>query len=344
MLLVLQAPLAKPYVILPPSLTVSEPSRARTRVTLEGGVLTFLCRSPAQKVWVEGGINEPMSRVGPDLWELRLRMEGWNRAFFGYGFTTNPDWAFRDHTWRGERAPALPRKDDTLKGRIIEKSLRSAALGESRKLFVYLPPNPPKRNLPAFFMTDGGECERFARVLEPLILARRMRPCALVGVDHGGYRGAIVKGYDSAKDYRTKEYVPGADSVRFRKHLRFFAEEVPVYVARVFGVSIRRTDRAGLGVSDGARFLLALTGERPRIFGTLLPLSPFAPYTGSVSSDWPRVLIAAGRLESPVDRYAASLHRRLPNSSLDLYVAGHDAQLWELAFARLAPRTFPVIR
>ncbi|RYG33771.1 hypothetical protein EON81_17305, partial [bacterium] len=250
---------AKPYLVLPP------PARAelggeRSRITLDGDVLTILYRSSGAAVYLQGGVTEAMSRIeGTDLWGLRLKMTGWDRAFFGYGFSTSANAYAREGTWRGPKAPPSPVRAERLKGKMVERTLKSKALGEPRKLFVYLPPASAQGPLPAFFITDGSECERFARVLEPLILARRMRPCAIVGVDHGGYRGDLAMApYDPKLNFRTKEYVPGVDPRRFDLHRRFFADEVLDYATREFKLSSNREDRAAMGYSDGARFVLSM--------------------------------------------------------------------------------------
>lgn len=332
----------KSYVVLPPLSRPVEMGFARSRIEIEGDVLTVLCRSAAPRVWLQGGINEPMRRIGDsDEWAVRLRMPGWDRAFFAYGFTANENWAFPEGEWRGPHAPRPPARAARLQGRIVSRTFRSRTLGEDRKLFVYLPPGPSKSLRPAFFITDGAECERFAQVLEPLILARRVRPCVIVGVDHGGYRGDIMKGYDERLNYRSREYVPGVEPLRFARHRRFFTEEVPAYATREFGVSTRREDRATMGYSDGATFLLNLAADRPGFAAMVLPLSPYAPFRRAFPAPRPRFFLSAGTLETPLDGYATALHRRLPGSALAVYVAGHSPDQWELAFARFAPAVFP---
>jgi len=335
----------KPYVVLSPPNAPVDLGAGGSRIELDGDVLTVYRRQDAPQMYFQGGMNEKMMRIqGTDLWGIRLKMDGWDRAFFSYGFSPSPDMLSRTGTWRGPNAPAPPQVAERLKGKLIEKKLRSAALGEDRKLFIYLPPKHATGPLPAFYITDGAECERFAKVLEPLILARQVRPCAIIGVDNGGYRGNLLDApYDPKLNFRGKEYVDGNDPLRFRKHRKFFADEVVAYATKSFGLSPRREDRAAMGYSDGARFVLSMASSRPGLFGTILPFSMAGAFPSTFPVKGPRVLLCAGKLEPPIDQWASDLYARLGNqrSSLQIYVAGHDPLQWELAFARYAPSVFP---
>lgn len=335
----------KPYVVLPLPTEPVDLGAESSRIELDGDILTAYHRQSAPQMYFQGGMNEKMTRIeGTDLWGIRLKMEGWDRAFFNYGFSPSPDMLSRAGTWRGPHAPAAPQAAEHLKGKIVETKLHSVSLGEDRKLFIYLPPKPLSGHLPAFYITDGGECERFAKVLEPLILAHRVRPCAIVGVENGGYRGNLLDApYDPKLNFRGKEYVDGNDPVRFRKHRKFFADEVVRYATKTFGLSSRREDRASMGYSDGARFVLSMASSRPDLFGTILPFSMAGAFPSTFPVKGPRVLLCAGKLEAPIDEWASDLYARLGSkrASLQLYVAGHDPLQWELAFAHYAPVVFP---
>lgn len=333
---------AKPYRVLPP---LTEPGRAVVGASLERDVLTFVANAASPKLLLQGGVNEPMARIeGSDQWTLRVQRPDWDRAFFSYGFVANPNLWARSGEWRGVHAPAKPERAGTLKGSLRTETLYSPALKESRKLFVYLPPVKGKGAMPAFYATDGEQTERFAKILEPLILAGRVRPCAIVGVDHGGYRGDLAMApYDARLNFRTREYVPGVDPERFGLHRRFFTEEARAFAQKRFRLSGKREDMAAMGYSDGAVCLASVASSKPTLYGSVLLMSMYSPFKGRFTKDAPRFFLSAGRLEAPLDRYASDLYRSLDpkRASLSLYVAAHEPDQWELALATVAPKVFP---
>lgn len=346
----------KPYKILDDSGDVASLQKLlgdeKSLVWLEGDILTFLHKSSSKTVQLTGGVQEPMKQIpNTDLWILRLQMSGWEKAIITYSFIESDSAVVplsKLNTWSGPQAPALSKKAAVLQGQVIERSYHSAALNEDRKLHIYLPPNAPTHDLPAVFMADGEGCKSFAQVLEPLILSGQVRPCAIVGVDNGGYRGDRQSGYDSDKDFRAKEYVPGDDPERFDHHMTFFTDEVGAYVAKEFGISQKREDRAVTGFSNGGAFSAAVAFRRPDFFGTSMPLSLGVPPTDSKpSTPLPHMHFAAGSLES-FSRATGIVFDLVKSwgvdSTYDIYVAGHDPAMWELAFANLMPKVFPGFR
>lgn len=312
---------------------------------LEDDVLSFLHRTTAKQVQLTGGIQKPMAQIpGTDLWIIQLEMKGWNSALISYGFVE--DGKFPPQLlWRGSKAPAMPVEATLLQGRVIKEDLKSDLLGEARAIYVYLPPKAPKRDIPAVFLADGGACEAFAKVLEPLILAGKVRPCAIIGVANGAYKGAPGEPYDAQKDFRAKEYVPGFDAERFEVHLKFFTEEVLDHVSKKYGISRRRENLAVTGFSNGGAFSAAVAVKRPKVFGTALPMSlGVPPNDEKPSTPMPRLFFAAGSLESFGMRtgdFVEKMKKWGVPSTFDLYVAGHDFNMWKLAFSRLMPKTFP---
>jgi enterochelin esterase-like enzyme len=314
-------------------------------VWLEGDVLTFAHKSSAAQVQLSGGVQEPMKRLpGTDIWIIQVKMPGWEKAFVTYSFIESGKFAGMK-LWKGSQAPELPQKAKTLQGQVIERKFHSDALGEDRPLFIYLPPNAPNQGLPAVFLADGGACKSYAAVLEPLILAHKVRPCAIVGIESGGYRGDRNGGYDPSKDFRAKEYVPGEDADRFDRHLKFFTDEVGAYVAKEFGISTKREDRAVTGFSNGGAFSAAVAFRKPEFFGTSMPLSlGVPPADPKPATPLPRMFFAGGALES-FGFHTNGVYEQVKGwgveSSMDLYIAGHDPAMWELAFSKLMPKAFP---
>ena len=324
---------AKPYVVLPLPADASQLAGKLVgqdaAVWQEKDVLSFLHRRKAGYVGVTGGVQESMRPVpGTELWLLQVRMKGWERAVIQYAFFTperpSPPYdAYR--VWRGEKAPVVELARQ-LKGRLEHTTLASTALGERRRITVYMPPGA-KPGLPAFFMADGEGAEGLAQALEPLILAGKMRPAAIVGVYSGDWEGRGLRGQEYGRR--------GGD--RYRRHREFFAREVPAWASRVHGVSSQAGDRAVVGFSSGGSFACAVASEMPGVFGCVVGLA-----CGPVSSPRgakPRYFFAVGTLDPSFSSTVAS-GRRL-GAPADTYVGGHDFEIWRLAFSRLAPRVFP---
>jgi len=315
-------------------------------VWLDGDVLSFIHRSKAAEVRLSGGIQEPMQKLpGTDLWLIQLQMAGgWDKAFATYAFVEDGDYKPSQTVWRGRRAPAAPTTAATMQGRLEERTIHSDALNEDRKIFVYLPPNAAP-DLPAVFMTDGDSCKDFAAALEPLILAHRVRPCAIVGMAAGKYTGDMKLGYDMTKDFRALEYLPGIDEARYAAHMKFFCDEVGAYVAKNFGISTDRAKHAVTGFSNGGAFAAGAAFARPDFFFASMPLSlGIPPSNPQRVANTPAIYFAAGSLESFGMR-TKDFYEKVKGlgvrTSFDLYAAGHDQAMWQLAFSRLIVKVFP---
>lgn len=319
-------------------------------VWVEGETITFLYKDPGDAVTLTGGLQGPMHKIpNTDLWVLQFsKPGGWDDAIITYSFfgkrtavNTTKDLA----TWRGPTAPPAPETAASLQGKVIQRKVHSDALGEERDIYVYLPPNAPTTGLPVFYLADGGACKDFAAVLEPLILAGKVRPAAIVGIQSGLYRGASGEAYDPMKDYRSREYVPGVDRERFDKHMKFFTEEVPAIVAKDYGISLAREDRAVMGYSNGGAFSAAAAVRHPDRFGHTLPFSLGIPPTDEKpAGPLPKFHFVAGRFESftvSTEREYKKIQEWGGDATFDSYDAGHDFAMWLLAFSRIAPTVFP---
>jgi enterochelin esterase-like enzyme len=120
---------------------------------------------------------------------------------------------------------------------------------------------------------------------------------------------------------------------------------VGAYVAKEFGISTKREDRAVTGYSNGGAFSAAVAFRRPEFFGTAMPLSlGVPPLDGKPTAPMPRMFFAGGALES-FGKHTQDVYEQVKawgvESSMDLYIAGHDSAMWELAFSRLMPKAFP---
>jgi len=352
--LVAQRPLPwkTPYELLPAP-TDPAPYAARlgdkpSAVYLDGDVLTFVRRAASGPVNVSGGLQHALARVGEsDVYVLRAKMADWDKALVSYVFLDSgtPTGRLKLEQWRGANGPALPVEAEKLQGAVHNLKVRSERLGEERDITVYLPPNPGKRPIPVLYMADGQGAEGWAKALEPMILARKVRPFAIVGLHSSAYRGDRSKPYDTKLDFRGLEYVPGEDADRFERHMDWVTRELPPFLARQYNISTRREDRAVSGFSNGGAFAAAIAIKRPDFFGYSVPLSLGVPTPDpKPAGRLPRFFFAAGTLES-FSRGTRMMYDTVKgwgaDATLDLYVAGHDSEMWRIAFLKFAPSIFP---
>lgn len=344
-----------PFEILPLPKESSELVKAlgekETTLYVVDDVLTILHRSDAKQINMTGGIQKPLSPIpGTNLWGIRLRMKGWERAFFSYSLfdpeQLKPGMRLNMIRWRGPEAPAAPEEAFQVQGQILKRTIMSKSLNEERALTIYLPPNAPKSGLRALLMADGGGCEGAAKVLEPLILSGKMEPVAIVGV-HSGENKNKPGEYKPELDMRAMEYLPGGDL--YDKHMEFFAGEVVEWAIRELGVSTKREDRAVFGFSNGGSFSAGATLDRPDVFGAAIPMSVGVP-SEKVPTDksLARMFFVAGALEPSFLKGTTQAYEHAKSvgadANLKVYFSGHDWEMWKLALAEFAPLIFPVER
>ena len=294
----------------------------------DGDDVVFCLRGSAPAVTVWFGLEMAMELDGSALWVLVVRIRDLDRAAFSYRFLPADgdearQWAERSGTWRGPEAPPAPAVAETLVGELRTVELDSAALGERRRIHVYLPPGHDRHNPPGVLYATDGRVS--AELIEPLILGGRIPPIVSVGVAFGEDAGA---------DRRAQEYLPGFHPERFEAHRRFFVEEVPAWAEAELGVTASREGRSVLGVSNGAGFAAAIGVRHPERFGTVIAFS--LGITGAapawVPGEAPHHYLCAGSLEEGFERGtrrwadvvraagAEVLHRT--------WVSGHDPVMW----------------
>ena len=224
-----------------------------------------------------------------------------------------------------------------LRGSIKTIAIESQALGARRKLTVYMPPNLVRGKASrVVYAADGERIERYARVLEPLILLGKVPPIVLIAAHSGGYLGGPdSKGYDTKKDLRAQEYFPGINSERFAKHESFFCSEVVAWAEREWNVSAEAKDRALFGYSNGARFVFEMAIRHPDRFGSVLAFS--VPGGGPITlpnafKTRTHFYLEAGTWEPQFQAYTSRLAETLRKSDvtalLRLRVGGHDEAIW----------------
>jgi enterochelin esterase-like enzyme len=338
-------------------------TRETTAVWADGDRATFYYQGEAEQVTVIlSGEFKPLHRLeGSDVWTASFERPGLPKGVLSYAFSVgkkgdppfnpiNPTRPLRFEVWTGPQAPPAPEVAKELKG--VEKMLDrdSKALGEKRKIKIYLPPgHNPSKSYPVIYAADGMTN---SEILEPLIIAGKIRPIIVVGVLPGTYLGDRAKPYDISQDPRAREYLPEIDPERFTKHEIFFCEEVRGWAENELGASREQEERAVHGVSNGARFAVEMGLRHPELFGHVFGFS-VASSTGpkgleaaarppAGASKLPHFRLAAGTWETSFHKLTSGLAEQLKSQSLpvvfDSRVAGHDGLMWrqELIAAVLA--------
>lgn len=279
---------------------------------------------------VNGVLNTRLAPVASaeGLFASRFRMARLNAGLLTFyiisidGDRINMDATF---SWRGPDAPLVPEEDDEgeLAGELLETVLWSEALGETRRLRVYLPPGHDAGNsYPAVFFTDG-EAENVARRLEPEMLAGRLPAMVLIGA-LAGQAGIVEDRSDLAGDLRNVDYLPGGSGTlnRFDAHLTFFADELVEHALENWGISPDPALRGVFGYSSGAAFSLQAGFRRPDRFGHAFSMSTGqgpVNNAGTAPDNAARFYFTAGRYESHFMYYARM-------SATALEAAGYDVR------------------
>lgn len=326
-------------------------------VVRDGDRFTIIARSTEQTANLCCSLQGSMTRIGEtDLFVARFRVARLDEARFSLippaWFTDSRPFTDEDVIrWSGPNAPPLPARVETLRGERFERTLWSEHLQETRRLYIYLPPDYDRsRAYPAFFAADGAEVMTLAPMVEQLILNHAISPIVMVGAASGPE--AIVEDRSSLgiSDLRAADYLPGYEGGgdRFEQHLRFFTEELTAYATREFGVSTDRTQRVVSGFSNGGSFSLFAALRRPDVFGISFPLSPsWRRLTGEdfSAADRARFLISGGLYEIGRQRaasgYADALRAHGYDITIETPAMGHDRDQEAVMLARFLPLAFP---
>jgi enterochelin esterase-like enzyme len=342
----------KPYEAVKLPKTVQEfttdlPATGEGRLWVEDNELKAIYRGDASFVNLSGGIQEPMARFeGTDYWGVQFHHRGWNRAIVSYSFIPQPrpkDFVPTTKQWKGENAPPIPQPTAELKGKMTQKTFKSDYLAQERTVSVYTPPGDMP-NIPFIVMADGQGAETFARILEPLIEAGKVRPIAIVGIASGPYLGD-AKEYQPEKDYRAREYLRHSDPKTFDNHLRWVIKEVIPWARKEFNLSDHPEDTGLFGFSNGGSFAAEAAVRYPDVFGVAFPFSAgFPPQESHITGKMAKFYFAAGSLESFSARtkQAYALVRKWrAEAEYEEYEAGHDMTMWQIAFLDVMQKAFP---
>lgn len=227
---------------------------------IDGDTVTVVVRSSDEQVRLCCSIQGEFERIGDsEFWAARRRLPEAERAML---FLANvSDHSAQSLLVRGPLAPPEPALAAfPLQGQLLERDFESTALGETRKLRIYLPPGWSKeRRWPVVYMTDFG-APVYGPMLERMIVDGIISPAVIISAD------------SAQGDRRNAEYIKGRD--RFDRHMEFFAGEMVRYARDEFAVSADRDEVAVAGSSSGGVFALWAGLLHPEVFGDAIAMSP----------------------------------------------------------------------
>ena len=174
-------------------------------------------------------------------------------------------------------------------------TIDSKALGETRRINVYLPPpctEPADAPCPVLYMPDGGIAEDFLHVaglVQVSVGNGSMRPFMLVGIENTQRRRDLTGPTDNAEDRKIAPQVGG--SAAFRRFVR--SELMPAVKARY-----RTTDETAIiGESLAGLFVVETLVTEPDLFDSYIAFDPSLWW-----NDGALVKDASRRLASPGGR------------------------------------------
>jgi uncharacterized protein len=149
-------------------------------------------------------------------------------------------------------------------------TIPSKALGETRRINVYLPPGyAPEAGLPVLYMPDGGMAEDFLHVaglVQVSVGNGTMRPFVLVGIENTQRRRDMTGPTENAEDRKIAPVVGG--SAAFRKFIR---EELMPEIRKRYRTT---AETAIVGESLAGLFVVETFLLEPELFDTYIALDP----------------------------------------------------------------------
>jgi predicted alpha/beta superfamily hydrolase len=151
-------------------------------------------------------------------------------------------------------------------------TLQSKALGETRRINVYLPDaytDSDKLQLPVLYMPDGGLKEDFLHVaglVQVLVGNGTMRPFILVGIENTQRRRDLTGPTTNAEDKKIAPKVGGSAAYR-----QFIREELMPQVKQRYRTT---AETAIVGESLAGLFVVETLLMEPNLFNTYLAFDP----------------------------------------------------------------------
>jgi predicted alpha/beta superfamily hydrolase len=149
-------------------------------------------------------------------------------------------------------------------------TIQSAALGETRRINVYVPAGIPAGTpLPVLYMPDGGMLEDFLHVAGLLQVGAgngTVRPFLLVGIENTQRRRDLTGPTDVAKDRSIAPVVGGSQAYR-----NFIRKELMPEVEKRYRVT---KEKAIVGESLAGLFVVETLALEPDLFDTYIAIDP----------------------------------------------------------------------
>ena len=326
--------------------------REKSPVWADGDTATFFYRGEAERVEViAGGDFKSLTRIpSSNAWTVAVKLPDLERAVISYYFTVTKNGSRQNSTtrlegvWRGPKAPEPAAETAELRGSLKTLEIESNALGMRRKLTVYLPqgfePAKPHR---VIYAADGEGTERFARVLEPLIVTSKLPPIVMVGAHGGGYEGVRP-----TSRITTRRKTSG--------HKSTFRESTPSGLRNTKSSSALKSP-AGPNVNTrslATRTTGCFSDAQTAAVSCLswrcgIPIdlgwSWLFPYRAAARSHCPKgcgrkrgFSLEAGTWEQSFQEYTSRLSRAIEDAGVAVQfrsrVGGHDEAIWREEFAR----------
>jgi enterochelin esterase family protein len=151
--------------------------------------------------------------------------------------------------------------ENMLNGGVVLHVVGSAALGDWRRVWVYLPPDydPLMRRYPALYLNDGESYLLSAQApetMDALIAQREIIPAILV----------FIQGTDD----------PDEEHPLGERFAHFLADELVPWIDERYATSTDPQERAVGGAAFGGTISLYAALERPEVFGRVVAQSPTA--------------------------------------------------------------------
>jgi uncharacterized protein len=182
-------------------------------------------------------------------------------------------------------------------------TIESKALGEKRRINVYLPPpctDSPDARCPVLYMPDGGLGEDFlhiAGLVQVSVGNGTMRPFVLVGIENTQRRRDLTGPTENAEDRKIAPQVGGSAS--FRRFIR--SELMPTVKARYRTTA----ESAIIGESLAGLFVVETLLTDPDLFDIYIAVDPSVWWNdGALVKSAPRQLAALR--DRPKTLYVAS--------------------------------------
>lgn len=345
-----------------------DPSEAEARSHLgdksvafwrDGDHFMIVAQRKAEKVTLCCAIQAPMAQwPNTDLWTLTVQSPHLDDAVIDLNLSTGdrvaggankaPDMAKAEAQfngalkrteilqWRGPKAaPAPEYYEGALRGSLHFEDIASPNLGETRRIVVYLPPGYKKgERYPVIYMADGQSLSSEARIIEPLIVAGKIRPIVVVGL----YSGDNLR--------RAADYLIGLEGDKFFTHEAFLLKEVMPRAESQYGAAGLAKDRMIFGFSNGAGWAIDVGLRHPELFGHIAALS--LGTNGMRGVNWnpgrQTLYLSAGLFEPgflhTTSANATAARAAGVETTFVTHATGHSSLAWDLSLVDSLVRVF----